>query len=216
MRSVIRATFGALAFAAVPTLSAAAQSAPTKIAYINSQAILQQAPGRAEAEAKFDHEMSTYRAQVQSLNDSLNKMIDEYKKAEPTLSPTAKDTRSKAIVARQQEYQKRVQELQGKAGQRENELMGPIMDQIRKVIETVRAEDGYAVVFDVAPNANSGIAAVDKNLEITDRVISRLKAAGPVAAGAPAAGKPAPGKPATGPVVAPAGVGRPIKPPAQR
>lgn len=210
MRSVIRATLGALALVAIPTFSAAAQSGSTKIGYINSQAILQQAPGRADAEAKFDKEMSGYREQVKALNDSLNKMIDDYKKAEPTLSPTVKDTRSKAIVVRQQDYQKRVQELQDKAAQRENELMGPIMDQIRKVIETVRSEDGFAVVFDVAPNANAGIAAIDKNLEITDRVISRLKTAGPVAGTAPAAVKP-------GPVAAPAGVGRPgTKPPAQR
>ena len=46
MRCFVRAAIGALAFATVATGSAVAQSSGLKVAYISSQRILQQAPGR--------------------------------------------------------------------------------------------------------------------------------------------------------------------------
>ena len=58
MRSLLRAGTIALAtsliFAGMAGGAAAAAAAPAKIGYINSALLLQQAPGRAEAEAQFD------------------------------------------------------------------------------------------------------------------------------------------------------------------
>ena len=98
-----------LAIAAVTILSARpalAQggTAAPKIAYINSQIILQQAPGRAEAEAQFEKEMATYRQQVQRMGDSLNTMIAAYNKEEVSLSPAAKESRQKAIREKERAF----------------------------------------------------------------------------------------------------------------
>ena len=49
----------------------AAQAAAPKIVYVNSQKIIAQAPGRADAEAQFQKEMDQYKAQVQKMGDSL-------------------------------------------------------------------------------------------------------------------------------------------------
>jgi outer membrane protein len=185
MRCFVRAAIGALAFATVATGSAAAQSGP-KIAYINSQKILAQAPGRAAAEAKLKQEADGLRAQVQSMQDSLNSMIQAYTKDQPKLSDSVQATREAAIRAKQSAYQQRTQQLQQQAQQRESELIGPIMQQIDSVIEKVRAEGGYALVFDA--NAQGGaIVAADSSLDITDAVIARLKS--PTAKGPSKPGK---------------------------
>ena len=78
------------------------------------------------------------------------------------------------------------------------ELMAPIMDGIRKVLDDVRMDGGYAFIFDVA--AGSFIVSADKNLDITERVLSKMRLAAPKAAPAAGAAKPA------GPASAPAGV----------
>ena len=97
-------------------------------------------------------------------------------------------------------------ELEQTATRRQNELMAPIMEQVRKVLEDIRAEDGYSVILSSEPGS-SPILAADKNLDITDRVVARLRT---IAAAKPAA---APSKPAVGaPASAPSGVTRP-KPP---
>ena len=92
--------------------------------------------------------------------------VSAYNKAEPTLSPTAKAARQKDIQTKQSEYQQRVQQLEQQAQQRQAELMRPIMQQINKVIEQIRAEDGLAMVFD-AGNQAGVVVAADSSLDIT-------------------------------------------------
>ncbi len=181
----------------------AAPTAPvTKIGFINSQKIIASAPGRDEAEAQFRKEMAGYQAQVQKLQDSLKTIIDTYTKQEPTMSAVARDGKQREIQAKEADYQNRVRQLETQAQQREGELVRPIMDQINKIIEAMRAEDGYSMIFDVASNGGSVVAA-DPALELTDRVIARLKAAAPAA----------PTKPVGSPVPTPSGVKTPPKKP---
>lgn len=178
----------------VPALASAQGQ---KFAYVNSAAILQSAPGRTEAEAQFDKDMTSMRAAVQKLSDSLNTLQEAYAKEEVSLSPAAKEARLKTLREKQADYQERVQKMQEQAQAREAELMQPIMDNVRKVLDDIRAEGGFAFIFDVA--AGSLIVSADKNLDITDRVVSKLRLAAPRAT--PAA-KPAP----AGPTSAPAGL----------
>ena len=193
---------GALLVALVPVV-AAAQGAGQKMAYVNTQAVLGSAPGRAEAEAVFEKEMTGLRAQVQKLSDSLNALQEAYAKEEVSLSPAAKETKLKTLREKQADYQERVQKLNDQASQKEAELMQPIMELVRRSLDEVRAEGGYAFIFDVSQG--QFIVAADKNLDVTDRVLAKLRLAAPKAA--PKAAAPAAKPPATaGPAAAPAGV----------
>jgi outer membrane protein len=206
IRPVIALALALPALAFLPR-DLAAQAAP-KFAYINSQLILAQAPGRAEAEAQFEREMSTYRQQVKRMGDSLNALVAEYNKQEITLSPAAKEAKQKVIQQKEAEYQDRTKQLETQAQQRQLELVQPIMAQIQKILDDIRAENGYTFIFDVGAGTPV-IVAADKNLDITDRVIQKVLAMSPARAAADSvAAKPKPGAPLT----APAGVTRP-KPP---
>lgn len=208
MRSFRLAAVAALAFAAAAS-PLAAQGAPAttlKVAYINSQVLLQSAPGRAEAEAQFEKEMSAFRTQVQRMGDSLNTLVADFRKAEAGLSPAAKESRMKNISAREEDYQNRARQLEQRAQQRQLELIKPITDQVQSVITQIRAEEGYALIFDVGNQAGVLVAA-DTTLDITSKVLARLQT---MAKAAPSAAKPA----AAGPTVGtPAGVSRPKSPP---
>lgn len=173
---------------------ARAQNVAQKFAFINSQAILQAAPGAAEAQLQLQKELETMRTQVAKLTDSLTAMDEQYKKEEVALSPIAKDARLKTLRQKQTEYQDRVQKLNDQAQQREGELMQPVLEGVRKVLDDMRADGGYSFIFDVA--AGSFIVSADKNLDITDRVISKLRLSAPKV----------PAKPAAGPATTPAGL----------
>jgi outer membrane protein len=195
MRALLRAAPVALALLAALSLPARAQG--IKVAYVQTSVLLDQAPGRAEAEAQFDKETGVYRDQIKRMSDSLNAMIADFQKRSASLTATARETQGKGIKAKEAEYQRRTQELEQKAQGRQSELVQPILDKIKGAIEEVRVEGGYAMIF----NADQGspIVAVDKSLNVTDRVLSKLKGS---TAAAPAA-RPS----ATTP--APAGVTRP-------
>jgi len=209
MRSFTRvaATVAALTLSMAGVL--AAQAGGPKIVYVNSQKIIAQAPGRADAEAQFQKEMDQYKAQVQKMGDSLQTMVADYQKAEPTLSQSVKATRTKDLRDRQQAYQQHVQQLEQTAQQREAELVRPIMEQINKIIEQVRTENGYAFILD-AGNQAGVVVAADSSLDITDQVIKRLQAAGPVAMkAAPMQPPSATPKPTGAATQKPTGVSRP-------
>ena len=200
MTSFVRA--GVIALAACVAVPAAARAqGPAKFAYIDSRAILAQAPGRAEAEAQFQKEMQTYQGQVKLMGDSLNTMMAAYTKSELTLSPTAKEARQKTIRDKEAAYQERVQGLQEQAQQRQGELMGPIMQLINTAISDVRAQDGYAFVFDVGAQGGVVVAA-DTTLNITDKVIARLR----TISARPASSVPVPNG---APMTTPAGITKP-------
>jgi len=164
----------------------AQQSAPTvsRIAFVNTNVLLDNAPGKTQAESTYARETRAYGDQLKKMSDSLNAMFTSYQKQEPTLTATQKETRQKALRDLQQQLQDKQQQLTQQAQQRQNELMAPIMEQVKKVLDDIRTEDGYSMIMTGDPQL---ILSYDKNLDITDRVVARLKtiAAMPTKVGAP-------------------------------
>lgn len=180
MRFLFRATMCALAVTAIPMLEAAAQGGP-KLAYVNTQALLAEAPGSARADSVFQREMVAYQQQVQRMRDTLQTMIQAYQQAEPSLTPDQRTERQTAIRTREQEYNQRDQQAQQQLAQRRQQLVQPIMDMIQRVLDQIREEEGYALIFDVGSEAST-IVAADRNLDITERAVTRLKTMTPATA----------------------------------
>jgi outer membrane protein len=202
MRSMLRATVIALVLSSV---AGVAHGQGIKIAFVNSQALMPAAPGYAAAEATLSKEGEGFRAQLTKMQDSINAMLTKYQKEEPTLAAAAKDKAQKAIQAIETDLQAKQLQFQQQFAARQNEVMAPVTDAVKKVLDDIREEGGYAMILDNAPGA-SNIVSADKNLDITDKVVSRLRATQPSIKAAPAA---KPGAPTS-----PAGVTRP-KPPTQ-
>ena len=197
MRVLLRAGILALATSLIIAGTAAAQAPSAtvgKIAYINSAQLLREAPGRAEAEAQFDREVGVYRQQIQRMDDSLRVLVASFERDAPKLDSAARETRRKSVGQREVEYQTRARGLDSTMQARQAQLVKPIMERVQSVIEAIRTEDGYAMIFDVG-SQTSVVVAADKKLDLTERVLARLKSQ--------------PATPATGAVPQPAGVTRP-------
>jgi outer membrane protein len=202
MRTFFHAASLALVLATISGGRVSAQGG-LKIAYITSNILLDQAPGRAEAEAQFDKETAIYRGEIKRMSDSLNAMVAAFEKRQAGLSPALRDAQNKEIQGKEASYQTRTRELQEKANQRQSELVGPILDRIKLAIEDVRVEGGYSFVFNA--DQGSALIAMDKNLNVTDRVLAKLRSAPAAPASkVPVAGAPTP---------SPSGVTRPVTPP---
>lgn len=218
----VRALLGAmLSLLILPALAGAQASVP-KFAYVDTRQLLDKAPGRADADAQWKKEAQGMQEQVQRMQDSLQTMISAYQKVQATLTQAVRDQREKSIGEKEQEFQTRTQALDLQAQQRQAQLLQPIIDQIKVALEDVRKEDGLTMILDVGSQGNP-IVAVDKNLDITDKVLVKLRAmpapqvsapvAKPAAPTAPGAAKPT--VPPAGPVAAPAGAAKPKVPPAR-
>lgn len=191
--------------------TATAPGGVPKLAYVRGQDILAQTPGRPELEAQFNKEVDSAKALEKAWGDSMNVLVSDYAKSEATLSADQKTARQAALREKQASYQQRTQQLEQKVQAENQRLVGPVLQRVNGIIDQVRTEGGYTMIFDVQ-NQGSGIVSADKNLDITDQVITRLKSMGPIAT--PAAGStttPATA-PRTGPTSAPSGLTRPKNP----
>ena len=52
-------------------------------------------------------------------------------------------------------------------------LIGPLMDQLEKSLDQVRKENGFAMIFDVAQG--SVIVSADTTLDVTPKVVAKMK-----------------------------------------
>jgi outer membrane protein len=156
-------------------LPAAAQQSSGKVAFINSQLVLAAAPGYAAAESLYTQEVAGYRLEVQKMQAALDSSVQSFQQSSVVLSPSARTAKQKELEAQQAQLEKRMQELQDKAVQRQRDLLEPIQQRVTSVVEGVRAAGGYSMIFDVGLQ-NSGIVAADRSLDLTQKVIDQLKA----------------------------------------
>lgn len=152
-------------------LPVTAQTAP-KIGFVNSQRILSEAPGAREAQQTFEREMQGYQQELGQMEEELSGLIEDYQQRQTMLSRDARREEELRIQGKQTELQQRAMELEEEAGQRQQELMDPIMERVQTVIEQIRAEGDYSLILDAATGA---FVAADPSLDLTDRVIARLR-----------------------------------------
>jgi Skp family chaperone for outer membrane proteins len=165
----------AVAAAAAVTLAGASlpQGNPT-FAYLNTQAVLQQTPGFAAADSIWSAEVAVIRAGLEVLSEQLDSALAAFEQASAALSPTERDARRNELQRLNRLYQERTTEAQTRADARQRELMAPLQDRVRSVVEGIRAERNLGIVFDVAA-PGSGIVSADPQLDLTTLVVRRLR-----------------------------------------
>jgi len=165
-----------MTLALVGATGAAAQDAAMKVGFINSEAILQQAPGYQAAIQQFQTELQDMQSSFAPRTAELEQMIADYEAQSLALSDTAKAMREEAIIQKQAQVQQEAGQMEQQAQQRQAQLMQPVMDRVSEAIEAVRVNGGYALIFDVAAG---GLVAADPELDLTDAVVAQLSAASP-------------------------------------
>jgi outer membrane protein len=206
-RPVARAALAigaALATLALVSAPAAAQQS-LKIGYVDSNRIIEATPGVAEAKDTYQKQADQWKTELDAKKKELSTLYEEYNKQAAILSPEKKTEKQQVITQKEREMQEYFQTKfgpQGEAGVKEKELLKPIYDRINKAIEEVRASEKYALIFDIQAGA---LAAGDPSLDLTDKVIARLKTQGSTASAAGTAGAAPAGPPPAGPSAAVAG-----------
>ena len=170
MRTILAAV---IALAGLGAVANPVHAQVQKFAYLNSQMIVQSAPGAQEVQAAIQQEQQRLASRLQAFDDSNAVMIADYNKQSVLLSPDEKKRREDQILQRQQSWGQRAEILQQEAASRQQELLDPVMKRVEDVIEAVRKEGNYAIIFDAASQA---MVAADTTLDLTSTIIERLQA----------------------------------------
>jgi outer membrane protein len=181
MRRNLFASLMAVAGLLAVTAPLAAQTS-AKVGYIDTRRILQEAPGAQEARTTLEREMQGFQNQLKVMQDSLQALMADYQQKSLVMSADAKQKREQEIIAKRTGWEQRAEELQNQAARRQQEVMEPIMQRVEEIISQVRQAEGFAIVFDAASDA---IVSADPALDLTPKVIERLRSASPTAARRP-------------------------------
>lgn len=162
---------------------AAAPPPNTRFVFVNTAELLPRAPGAENAQQTFNQEVEDYQQQMQALQAEVDSLLESYREQEESLSAAQREERQQEIIQKQQELGARRVQLEQRAQQRQQELLRPILDRVSQVIEEIRTENNYSIVFDVSA---AGVVSADPSLDITGLVLQRLQTgAGDTASASP-------------------------------
>jgi outer membrane protein len=160
-------------FAATCALYAEA-NAEGKIGYIDSYRIRKEFAEFKEAQGKFDKEVITWQAELDSMRQDLEAAAEEYQRQRLILSEEARRRKEDELRLAETKFQETTNTVFGPDGQAERrnaELVKPILDKINAVLEKVAIENNYDYIFDAV---DGNIAYAKKDFDLTDLVLEEL------------------------------------------
>ncbi len=189
-------------------------SADVKIAVIDLSKAFDSYYKTKDAQARIKQKEDSYQKDLQDMKVDYDNMVQEAQKlkdaaADPTLSPTARDEKQKALQEKLQDLQNMERKLQETSSERNRELQDEIVrlhkeivDEIAKVVTDYSGPQGFDLVLDKSPSATTSVSTVlfnsNKLTDITQDIINKLNAGAPPAGagtapsgvGAPPVGNP--------------------------
>ena len=148
--------------------------AQSKIGYADSQKILGSLKETQAVQEKLQKEQQRMYKQYQYLQDSLNTAQDDYVKNvkdNPLLKDNMKQSIQKGLDELAYLVQTSGQKFQEELGKKQQDLMQPIIDKVKKAIESVRKAEGYDYVLD---SASGMLLSYDTKFDLTQKSIDEL------------------------------------------
>lgn len=175
MKTFVRSTLVILAVAlAAPSLATAQEPS---IVFLNSERLRQEAPGLQTARQQLEQELSQLEAQADSalapMQAEFQAAAQEFQQQQGMMTAERRQQRQQALGQMQQELQQAGAQWEQRAAAIQSRVLGPALERINRVIEELRAENGYTFVLDAAAG---GVVAADPALDITAEVLQRLQA----------------------------------------
>ena len=175
MKFMVRTTLLLLGLILVGGAALEAQQA--NIVFLDSERLRREAPGLQSARQQMETEMTQLEAQADSalapLQRELQQMAQEFQQQQGMMTPEQRQQRQQQLAQRQQELQRQGSEWEQRAAARQSEILGPALERVNQVINQLREENDYAFILDVAAG---GVVAADPARDITEEVLSRLRA----------------------------------------
>lgn len=170
---MIRTTVALLALVVAASAPLAAQQ--VNIVYIDSERLGQEATALQQARQQVQQQMQQLEAEADSalapIQAQLQQLVSEFQQQQGVMQQGQREQRETAIRQKQSELQQAGSEWEQRAGQIQNEILGPALNRVNQVIDELRAERGYSFILDTSAG---GVIAADPALDITDEVLRRL------------------------------------------
>ena len=155
-------------------LSTAAFAESTKIVYVDTDRIMVDSKLTKEAQQSFQTEQQKWQDKLTQMQSDIDKLSADYKARELVLTEEGKKEAQAKLLKLDKEIKTYYNEIygeNGKATSRNNELLKPILDKLKTVIEDIAVKNNYSLILDSSAGA---ILYAKPAMDITDQVIEEL------------------------------------------
>jgi len=139
-----------VAFLLFMAVSGTSSFAQQKIGHIDTQAILQLMPERDSAAKIYEKFNAEITKNFESMNVTYNNLLETYTNQKDSLSAfiiAAKEDELRTMAGKIQNFQTVAQQELDK---KQNDLMAPIVDKLKKAIKAVAEANKFTYIIDVA------------------------------------------------------------------
>ena len=119
-----------------------------KFGHVNSNELLGKMPKVIEAKKQLEVLGKTYEDQLKEIKAEYDKKLAAYQAGAATMSPAIKETKEKELMGLQERMQSFNQTANEDIQKKQEELLSPIVNQVKEVIKTIAKEGKYAYIFD--------------------------------------------------------------------
>lgn len=126
------------------------QAQDLKFGHVNIQELVQQLPDKIAADKQLQSEATKLQEQLQVMQQDLQKKYNDYMTQRDSLPDLIRATKEKEIQDYEQRMQQYSQMAQQTIGQKEQQLLQPIITKMQKAIDEVGQEQGLIYIFDIS------------------------------------------------------------------
>jgi outer membrane protein len=166
MKKIVIVITALLAF--VGTLSA------QKIAYINTEDILNEIPSYVSAQNQLNTLSDKYKAAIETELGKIESLYQVYQTSRGSMTAAQRKSAEDEIIAKERVVQEKQKIYFGEDGimaKKAEELLGPVREQVDKAIRDVAQKGGYDLVIDLA--AMPGVVYKNNALDLSAAVLAR-------------------------------------------
>lgn len=148
-----------VAIALVIGMTGVMQAQDSKIAHINTQALVEAMPSYVAANAELEKAQKSYQAQLTEMKTELQKTSERYGREVNEQTDETNLARQKEVQETLAQINQYEQNAYTKLRQQEQELLKPILEKARVAIQKVARAKGFQFVLDSTPGAAGVIMA---------------------------------------------------------
>lgn len=165
IRSLVRALAAAVLLGGASL--ATAQSVTTRVAVVNLDRILREAPMAQAAQKRIEADFSKREQELKDLAGRVQQMQAALQKDAVTLSDSDRRNREREIGEAARDFQRRQAELREDFERRRKEEFGSILQKADAAVRQIAESEKFDIVFQQA-------VYVSPRVDITDRVIKLM------------------------------------------
>ena len=150
--------------------NASAAESSKKIATVNIQEVLLGSAAGQEVKKVLEEKVGELQGTFQKEQEDVDVLRAEIEKKSSVWSQEVREEKEREYQKRVREVQLKTEDAQFELQQLEKQLMGPVLNELQKVIKEIGEKNGYAMIMD----SRAGLLYVDESLDISEIVQKEL------------------------------------------